>query len=127
MILGLTEVQIAVAVTAALGASFVRGLAGFGMAILLVPVLSLAVPPAEAVVVSNWLGLLIGLVGLKKILGASEKSALVIAALAIVATPLGVWLLSSGLCPPAYRDDRAGGIRSCPPAQETGALCSWHV
>lgn len=100
MVLGLTEVQIAVAVTAALGASFVRGLAGFGMAILLVPVLSLAVPPAEAVVVSNWLGLLIGLVGLKRILGASEKSALVIAALAIVATPLGVWLLS--LTDPAF-------------------------
>ena len=94
MILGLTEVQIGVAVTAALGAAFVRGLAGFGMAILLVPVLALAVPPAEAVVVSNWLGLLIGVVGLRKIIGASEKSALIIAALAIAATPLGVWLLS---------------------------------
>ena len=94
MILGLTEVQIGVAIMAALAAAFVRGLAGFGMAILLVPVLSLAVPPAEAVVVSNWLGLLIGLVGLKKIIGASERSALVIAALAIAATPLGVWLLS---------------------------------
>ena len=94
MILGLTEVQIGVAIMAALAAAFVRGLAGFGMAILLVPVLSLAVPPAEAVVISNWLGLLIGLVGLKKIIGASERSALVIAALAIAATPLGVWLLS---------------------------------
>lgn len=94
MILGLTEVQIGVAVTAALAAAFVRGLAGFGMAILLVPVLGLAIPPKEAVVVSNWLGLLIGLVGLKKIIGASEKSALIIAALAIAATPLGVWVLS---------------------------------
>ena len=100
MILGLTEVQIGVAVTAALGAAFVRGLAGFGMAILLVPVLALAVPPAEAVVVSNWLGLLIGVVGLRKIIGASEKSALIIAALAIAATPLGVWLLS--LTDPAF-------------------------
>lgn len=100
MILGLTEVQIGVAVTAALAAAFVRGLAGFGMAILLVPVLGLAVPPTEAVVVSNWLGLLIGLVGLKKIIGASERSALVIAALAIAATPLGVWVLS--LTDPAF-------------------------
>lgn len=94
MILGLTEVQIGVAVVAALGAAFVRGLAGFGMAILLVPVLGLAVPPAEAVVVANWLGLLIGLVGLKKIIGASERSAFTISALAMLATPLGVWLLA---------------------------------
>ena len=40
-------------------AAYVRGLAGFGLAILLVPVLGLAVPPREAVVVANWLGLLI--------------------------------------------------------------------
>ena len=56
--------------------------------------LGLAVPPAEAVVVANWLGLLIGLVGLKKIIGASERSAFVIAAVAVAATPLGVWLLA---------------------------------
>ena len=92
--IGLTPEQIAVAVLAALAAAFVRGLAGFGMAILLVPVLGLAVPPREAVVVANWLGLLIGLVGLKKILGASERSAFVIAGLAVVATPVGVWLLA---------------------------------
>ncbi len=91
---GLSLVQIAVAVAAALGAAFVRGLAGFGMAILLVPVLGLAIPPREAVVVANWLGLLIGLVGLKKILGASERSAFQIALIAMAATPLGVWLLA---------------------------------
>lgn len=92
--LGLTEAQIAVALIAALAAAFVRGLAGFGMAILLVPVLGLAIPPAEAVVTSNWLGIFIGLVGLRALLGASERSAFVIAGLAMVATPLGVWLLT---------------------------------
>ena len=92
--LGLTAVQIAVALTATLTAAFVRGLAGFGMAILLVPVLGLAIPPREAVVVANWLGLLIGLVGLKKILGASERSAFVISGAAVLAVPLGVWLLA---------------------------------
>jgi uncharacterized membrane protein YfcA len=96
---GLTEIQIAIAVLAALGAAFVRGLAGFGMAILLVPVLGLAIPPREAVVVANWLGLLIGLVGLKRILGASEKTAFEISLIAVLATPLGVWLL--GLADPA--------------------------
>ena len=92
--LGLTAVQIAVALTATLTAAFVRGLAGFGMAILLVPVLGRAIPPREAVVVANWLGLLIGLVGLKKILGASERSAFVISGAAVLAVPLGVWLLA---------------------------------
>ncbi|MFO1254718.1 MAG: sulfite exporter TauE/SafE family protein [Sphingomonadaceae bacterium] len=90
----LSAIQIAVAIAAALGAAFVRGLAGFGMAILLVPVLGLAIPPREAVVVANWLGLLIGLVGLKKILHASEKTAHQISVVAVLATPLGVWLLA---------------------------------
>ena len=94
MILALTPLQIAVALAATLAAAFVRGLAGFGMAILLVPVLGLAVPPREAVVVANWLGLLIGLVGIRKIIGASETSALQIAGVAMLATPLGVWLLA---------------------------------
>ncbi len=94
MIEGLTYLQLGVALSAALAAAFVRGLAGFGMAILLVPVLGLAIPPREAVVVANWLGLLIGLVGIRNIIGASERSALTISAVAIVATPLGVWLLA---------------------------------
>ena len=91
---GLTPEQLAIAVAAALAAAFVRGLAGFGMAILLVPVLGLAVPPSEAVVTSNWLGIFIGLVGLRAILGQAERSAYVIGALAMAATPLGVWLLA---------------------------------
>ena len=94
MLTGLSPEQLAIALAAALAAAFVRGLAGFGMAILLVPVLGLAVPPAEAVVVSNWLGVLIGLVGLRKILGNSEKSAYVIGGLAMLFTPLGVYLLA---------------------------------
>ena len=94
MLIGLTPAQLGIALAATLTAAFVRGLAGFGMAILLVPVLALAIPPREAVVVANWLGLLIGLVGLKKILGASEKSALQIGAVAVIATPVGVWLLA---------------------------------
>lgn len=91
---GLAPTQIAIALAAGLAAAFVRGLAGFGMAILLVPVLGLAIPPAEAVVTANWLGIFIGLVGLKALIGASERSAFVIGGLAMLATPLGVWLLS---------------------------------
>ena len=102
MILGLSPAQLTLAVLAALIAAFVRGLAGFGMAILLVPVLGLAVPPREAVVVANWLGLAIGVVGLRKIIGASEASALPLAGLAMVATPLGVWGLAH-TAPPLAR------------------------
>ncbi len=94
MIAGLAPEQIAIAIAAALAAAFVRGLAGFGMAILLVPVLGLTIPPREAVVVANLLGLFIGLVGLKKIIGHAERSALHISVLAMIATPLGVWLLA---------------------------------
>jgi hypothetical protein len=91
---GVTPEQLGFLLAAALAAAFVRGLAGFGMAILLVPVIGLSIPPTEAVVVANWLGLLIGLVGLRKILRASERSAFVISGCAVLATPLGVWLLA---------------------------------
>lgn len=94
MLAGLTPEQLAIALAATLAAAFVRGLAGFGMAILLVPVLGLAIPPREAVVVANWLGLLIGIVGLRKLIGQSERSAFTISLLAVLATPLGVWLLA---------------------------------
>ncbi|MFM5931259.1 MAG: sulfite exporter TauE/SafE family protein [Novosphingobium sp.] len=94
MIAGFTLLQIGVAITAALAAAFVRGLAGFGMAILLVPVLGLAIPPAEAVVVGNWLGLMIGLKDVKRNLADAERSARTIALLAVLATPLGVLVLS---------------------------------
>ena len=76
------------------GAAFIRGLTGFGMAIILVPLLGLIVSPGEAVVLGILLQVLIGPVGLKIIYAdADRKSALTIAAFAVVATPLGIWLL----------------------------------
>ncbi len=91
---GMAPEQLALALAAALAAAFVRGLAGFGMAILIVPVLGLAIPPAEAVVTANWLGIFIGLVGIRTIIADSERSALTISGLAMAATPAGVWLLA---------------------------------
>jgi uncharacterized protein len=91
---GLTLSALALAIVAALAAAFVRGLAGFGMAILLVPVLGLAVPPAEAVVVGNWLGMMIGLKDIGRNLAVAERSARTIAVLAVIATPPGVLLLA---------------------------------
>ncbi len=75
------------------GAAYVRGLTGFGMAIILVPLLGLIISPGEAVLLGILLQLLIGPVGIKVILAdADRKSALTIAAFAMVTTPLGIWL-----------------------------------
>lgn len=93
-LLGLSPAALAFAVAAAFAAAFVRGLAGFGMAILLVPLLGLMVLPAEAVVVSNLLGLLIGLAGLPRVWGeADRRSVTTIALLAMLATPVGLLVL----------------------------------
>jgi len=76
------------------GAAYIRGLTGFGMAIILVPLLGLIVTPSEAVVLGIFLQVLIGPVGFKIIYAdAHRQSALAIAGYAVVATPLGIWLL----------------------------------
>lgn len=94
-IAGFTLLQIAVALGAGLGASFVRGLTGFGMAILLVPILALALPPVEAVVLGNCLSLFIGLTEIRMLVRESERSAWVIGAVVVVTTPFGLWALAS--------------------------------
>lgn len=77
------------------GAAAVRGLTGFGMAIILVPLLGLVIRPDQAVVLAILLQFLIGPVGIGAILAdAHRQSALLIAACAMLATPLGLWLLA---------------------------------
>jgi uncharacterized protein len=92
---GFTTLQIAVALGAALGASFVRGLTGFGMAILLVPILALALPPVEAVVLGNCLSLFIGVTEFRTLVREAERSAWAIGGLVVLATPFGLWALHS--------------------------------
>ena len=92
---GFTLLQIAVALAAALGAAFVRGLTGFGMAILLVPILALALPPVEAVVLANCLSLFIGLTEIRTLVREAERSAWAIGGLVVLTTPLGLWALFS--------------------------------
>ncbi len=80
-------------------AAYIRGLTGFGMAIILVPLLGMIIRPDEAVVLAILLQLLIGPVGLKVILADGHRSsALMIAGCAVLATPLGLMLL--GRTPP---------------------------
>ena len=91
---GFTALQLAVAFGAALGSAFVRGLTGFGMAILLVPVLALALPPVEAVVLTNACSLMIGATEVRTLVREAERSAWVIGAVVVVTTPLGLYALS---------------------------------
>lgn len=86
---------IAAAAAMTFGAAFVRGLTGFGMAIILVPLLGLLIPPEEAVVLGILLQLLIGPVGIVQTTKeAHRSSAIPIAVIAMVTTPLGMWTLA---------------------------------
>ena len=89
-----TGVQLAAALFAALGSAFVRGLTGFGMAILLVPILALALTPLDAVVLANFLSLFIGLSEIVRLVRGAERSAWVIAGIVLLVAPLGFLALS---------------------------------
>lgn len=93
-LVGFNAAQVAAALVAAFGAAYVRGLAGFGMAILLVPVLALAMTPVEAVLVTNGVSILVGFSDMRMILRNAERSAWTIIAGVVVATGPGLWLLS---------------------------------
>ncbi|USA39277.1 TSUP family transporter [Pelagerythrobacter marinus] len=94
MIADFTPFQIIVALAGGLGAAFVRGLAGFGMAILLVPVLALALMPIEAVLVTHTLSLLLGLSEFRRLRQHAERSAWIISGLVLLATLPGLAVLS---------------------------------
>ncbi|MEQ1509910.1 MAG: sulfite exporter TauE/SafE family protein [Sphingopyxis sp.] len=91
---GLSGTAIALAAAMTFCAAAIRGLTGFGMAIILVPLLGMVIEPAQAVVLAILLQLLIGPVGLGTILADGDRaSALPIAGLAMLATPLGLLAL----------------------------------
>ncbi|MBX7532846.1 sulfite exporter TauE/SafE family protein [Qipengyuania sp. 1XM1-15A] len=94
IVLGYSLVQVVAALVAAFGSAFVRGLTGFGMAILIVPVLALALSPVDAVLLTNFLSVFIGMSEIRRLLRSAEKSAWAIIALVAVTTPIGLYLLS---------------------------------
>lgn len=92
----MTPLAFAVAAAMTFGAAFVRGLTGFGMAIILVPMLGMLMSPGEAVVLGIILQLLIGPVGFRRIANdADRRTAIPIALLAMLATPLGMIALKA--------------------------------
>ncbi len=86
--------QLAVALLAAFGSAFVRGLTGFGMAILLVPILALALSPLHAVLLANFLSLYIGLAELPRLIRGAESSAWSLTGLVILFSPVGLYALA---------------------------------
>ncbi|WP_341713012.1 sulfite exporter TauE/SafE family protein [Erythrobacter sp.] len=86
--------QVGIALVATLASAYVRGLAGFGLAILLVPVLALALKPVEAVLIANMLGLMIGLTEIRWLISQAEKSAWHIAGVVVLTTAPGMALLA---------------------------------
>jgi uncharacterized protein len=93
---GLTPALFALAAAMTFGAAAIRGLTGFGMAIILVPLLGMIIKPGEAVTLAIFLQFLIGPVGIRTILAdAHRPSALLIGGVAFATTPLGVWALAN--------------------------------
>jgi hypothetical protein len=84
-----TPLQVGAALFAALGSAFVRGLTGFGMAILLVPILALALTPLDAVMLANFLSIFIGLSEIMRLVRGAERSAWIIAGIVLLTAPLG--------------------------------------
>lgn len=92
---GLAPLTLAGAAAMTFGAAYVRGLTGFGMAIILVPLLGLLIPPGEAVVMGILLQLLIGPVGFRVIAADAERTtAIPIGLIAMATTPVGMAILA---------------------------------
>jgi uncharacterized protein len=87
--------SLAIAAAMTFVAAAVRGITGFGMAIILVPMLGMIIPPAQAVILAILLQVLIGPVEIGKSLANCERpSTFIIAGAAVLATPVGLWLLT---------------------------------
>lgn len=81
--------QIVAVLCAAFASAFVRGLTGFGMAILLVPILALALSPIEAVMLANFLSIFIGISEIRRLVRGAERSAWIISLIVLLTTPIG--------------------------------------
>lgn len=95
-LVGIAPLTLAGAAAMTFGAAYVRGLTGFGMAIILVPLLGLIITPGEAVVLGILLQLLIGPVGIGIIMADADRATAVpIALIAMATTPIGMFALDA--------------------------------
>ena len=95
-LVGIAPLTLVGAAAMTIAAAYVRGLTGFGMAIILVPLLGLIIAPGEAVVLGILLQLLIGPVGIGIIMADADRATAVpIALLAMATTPVGMVALDA--------------------------------
>ena len=90
---GFTPEAIVVAFLAAIAAGFVRGLAGFGLSVVLVPVLQLEIAPESSVLVGIVSLFLIGLTDIGRIRRDADTSAIPLTLIALACMPMGLWAL----------------------------------
>ena len=92
---GLDPTTVATIGMAVLFAAFVRGMTGFGLAIVLSPLLVLVLTPERAVLLNVLLGTLIGPIGLLETSKlADTRQTLPFSVAAVATAPIGLWLLS---------------------------------
>jgi hypothetical protein len=107
--LGLPWVTLAALAAMTFLAAFVRGLTGFGMAIILVPLFGIVMVPERGVILAILLQLLIAPAGIRTIMStAQRRSATIIAVVAMAMTPVGLALLLH--TPPAIARVLIAGI-----------------
>ncbi len=88
---GLSWGTLGVAAAMTLVAATLRGITGFGMAIMLVPLLAMILPPDRAVVLAILMQLLLGPLGYRAMRASADwQSARTIALWAVLATPAGL-------------------------------------
>jgi uncharacterized membrane protein YfcA len=93
--LGLSTAAMAILAAIIFGAAVVRGLTGFGFAILAVPLMGLVIAPTQAVLLAIVLQMLIGPFGVGKALGHIDRTRVGgVALCAMIGTPLGLWALA---------------------------------
>ncbi|MEQ1538682.1 MAG: TSUP family transporter, partial [Sphingorhabdus sp.] len=91
---GVTLLQLATIWGIVFVAGFVRGLTGVGLAVVLVPMVNLILPPERTVLLAVLIGCLAGLMGYRAAWRTVDRPlVLTITAATIAATPLGLLLL----------------------------------
>ncbi len=86
---------IAVGLAMVFAAGLIRGFTGFGLSIAAVPLLSLILPPSQAIPIVLLLQLLVSLSGLRASLQICHWPAIRMLSIgAVIATPLGAWALA---------------------------------
>ncbi|MFT8243191.1 TSUP family transporter [Roseomonas sp. BN140053] len=92
---GLSPALVALGLFMVFGAGLIRGFTGFGFALAAVPLLSLILPPAQAVPLVLVLQALVGLSGVRRALYLCDWRSLRLLLLgALLATPPGLWALT---------------------------------